>query len=133
MKHLLLDTDTVSYFLKNVPSVVEQMRGHLEDGFILHLSVITCYEVYNGLYYKNAKKKLKDFEAFKRKCIVLPLTLPIANNAANHYANLRKKGKTIQHTDALIAGTALEHDLQLVTNNTKHYQDINELELDNWK
>lgn len=49
-----------------------------------------------------------------------------------HFAKLRKKGKTIQHTDALIAGTAIVNDLKLITNNTKHYEGIDGLDLENW-
>lgn len=39
----------------------------------------------------------------------------------------------IGHNDILIAGTAIENDLILITNNTKHFSLIKGLEIDNWK
>ncbi|WP_037327965.1 type II toxin-antitoxin system VapC family toxin [Runella zeae] len=52
--------------------------------------------------------------------------------AAVIQADLRKKGTVIGHTDTLIAGIAIANDLQLITNNTNHFQRINELSIDNW-
>jgi len=96
------------------------------------MSVITYYEVCNGLYYKDAQRQLERFKDFASYCTILPLTQEIADVAAQIFADLRKAGKTVGHTDILIAGTAIFHNLQLITNNTKHYQDVSNLDLDNW-
>lgn len=54
MKTPLLDTDTISYFLKGNPNVVIRMNEiYLRDG-MLQMSVITYYEIMNGLLFKNA-------------------------------------------------------------------------------
>jgi tRNA(fMet)-specific endonuclease VapC len=45
---------------------------------------------------------------------------------------LRKKGMTVGHNDMMIAGTAIVNNMTLVTNNTKHYEKIDDLEIDNW-
>lgn len=55
-----------------------------------------------------------------------------AGIAAEVYADLRKQGQPIGHTDSLIAGIALVNDLQLVTNNTDHFKRVKGLELQNW-
>jgi tRNA(fMet)-specific endonuclease VapC len=47
-------------------------------------------------------------------------------------ADLRKKGKEIGHADTLIAGTAIVCELQLVTNNTDHFNRIKSLDVTNW-
>jgi tRNA(fMet)-specific endonuclease VapC len=47
-------------------------------------------------------------------------------------ADLKHKGKTIGHTDTLIAGIAIANELQLITNNTKHFQRIPKMETANW-
>ncbi len=132
MKNLLLDTDTLSYFFRDVPSVRNALKNSLEEGYLLNLSVINYYELCNGLYFRDAKKQLKQFQAFTKFCTILPLTEEIADLSAKHFAQLRKQGKTIQHTDALIAGTAISHNLKLITNNIKHYKDIAGLEFENW-
>jgi tRNA(fMet)-specific endonuclease VapC len=47
-------------------------------------------------------------------------------------ADLRKKGLLIEDMDLLIAATAREHDLTLVTNNASHFERIPDLRLENW-
>lgn len=39
---------------------------------------------------------------------------------------------SIGHNDTLIAATAIINDCILITNNTKHFSRIEELEIDNW-
>ena len=56
----------------------------------------------------------------------------MAKNAAAIQADLRKKGNEIGHTDTLIAGMAITSGLQLVTNNTDHFNRIKGLEIANW-
>lgn len=52
--------------------------------------------------------------------------------AADIYADLRRRGALIGDADILIASTALEHGLELVTNNTKHFANVSGLMLKNW-
>ncbi len=47
-------------------------------------------------------------------------------------ASLRKKGKPTGEVDMLIAAVALAHNAIFVTNNTKHFQHIEGLRLENW-
>jgi len=47
-------------------------------------------------------------------------------------ANLEKKGTPIGPYDLLIAGLARSQDLTLVTNNTKEFERIDNLRLENW-
>lgn len=47
-------------------------------------------------------------------------------------AKLEKAGKTIDDMDLLIGSTALSHNLILVTNNIKHLEKIEGLEIENW-
>lgn len=98
----------------------------------ISLSIITYYEILNGLLYKDAKKQLKKFIDFTELNKVLLLTIRAAAQGAEIYADFRKKGQPIGHTDSLIAGIALANNLQLVTNNTEHFKRIKGLGLSNW-
>jgi len=132
MKASLLDTDILSEFLRGNPRVIEKVTEHvIEYGFI-SLSIITYYEILNGLLYKDAKKQLVKFEEFVGLNKVIPLTLPMAKTAATIQAELRKKGREIGHTDTLIAGIAITSELLLITNNTDHFNRIKGLEIANW-
>ena len=52
--------------------------------------------------------------------------------AASIRAKLEKKGTPIGPYDLLIAGVAKSENMVLVTNNTKEFQKIPDLPLENW-
>jgi tRNA(fMet)-specific endonuclease VapC len=124
MKQSMLDTDILSEFLRGNPKVFEKVAEHLKEYGFVSLSIITYYEILNGLLYKDAKRQLLKFEDFIQLNKVIPLTLPMAKTAAVIQSELRKKGTEIGHTDT--------SELQLITNNTNHFKRIKGLEIDNW-
>ncbi len=132
MKPSMLDTDILSEFLRGNPKVIARVNEHLKEYGFVSLSIITYYEILNGLLYKDARKQLAKFEKFVELNKVIPLTLRMAKSAAIIQADLRKKGTEIGHTDTLIAGIALTSELQLVTNNTDHFKRIRGLDIANW-
>ncbi len=132
MTACLLDTDTISFFLKGNLNVARRMEQYFDHFGQLNISVITYYEIKNGLLFRDAHRQMKDFEVFVQDCLVLPITTEIANLAANAFADLRRQNQMIGHTDVLIAATALHHSLTVVTNNQNHFQRIAGLVLENW-
>ncbi len=112
--------------------VIEKVDEYLREYDSINLSIITYYEILNGLLYNDAKKQLKKFTDFTDLNKVLHLTMRAARLSAEIYADLRKKGESIGHTDSLIAGIALANDLQIVTNNTEHFKRVKGLEFTNW-
>ncbi|MBK9733127.1 MAG: type II toxin-antitoxin system VapC family toxin [Chitinophagaceae bacterium] len=132
MKPSMLDTDILSEFLRGNPNVIFRVDEYLKEFGFISLSIITYYEILNGLLYKDARKQLTRFEEFVALNKVVPLTLRMARVAAFIQADLRRKGTEIGHTDILIAGIAISSELQLVTNNTAHFKRIRGLEIANW-
>ena len=132
MKPSILDTDILSEFLRGNTKVIGKVDEYLMEYGFVSLSIITYYEILNGLLYKDARKQLKRFNDFAELNKVIPLTLRPTQIAATIQADLRKKGIEIGHTDTLIAGIAMANDLQLVTNNTDHFKRIKGLEITNW-
>ena len=132
MKPSLVDTDILSEFFRGNLKVVENANQYLQSYDSINLSIITYYEILNGLLYKDAKNQLKKFSDFVDLNKVFSLTIRATRIAAEIYADLRRQGKSIGHTDSLIAGIALANDLQLVTNNTEHFKRIKGLEITNW-
>jgi predicted nucleic acid-binding protein len=132
MNPSMLDTDILSEFLRGNPKVIAKVDAHLKEYGFVSISIITYYEILNGLLYKDARKQLSKFEEFVELNKVIPLTLRMAKKAATIQADLRKKGTEIGHTDTLIAGIAMTSELQLITNNTDHFIRIKGLEIANW-
>jgi len=132
MTPAMLDTDILSEFLRGNQKVLENVERYLDEYDSVNISVITYYEIQNGLLYKDAKKQLAKFEEFVNLNNVIPLTIPMAKKAAEIQAYLRNKGTIIGHTDTLIAGIAMTNNLQLITNNTEHFKRVKGIDLDNW-
>ena len=51
---------------------------------------------------------------------------------ANEKSRLKKEGNPIDDFDLLIGASAIANDLILVTNNTKYFQRLNNIKLENW-
>ena len=70
-------------------------------------------------------------QAFLDAVPIFPLTLAVARRCAGLRERLRAQSKTLKPRalDLIIAATALEHDLTLVTRNRRDYNDISGLRL----
>jgi predicted nucleic acid-binding protein len=132
MKPSMVDMDILSEFFRGNIKVITKVDEYIKEYGQLNISIITYYEMLNGLLYKDAKKQLAKFEVFVSLNKVIPLSIGMAKTAALIQADLRKKGKEIGHTDTLIAGIAIESKLHLVTNNTNHFNRIKGLKITNW-
>ncbi len=95
---------------------------------------IVYYEVTRWLLEKKALKLQADF---MQMCAELPLATTnkaILDQAAVLYIRLRQIGKPIgSDADILIASYCLVNNYTLITNNTRHFERIDGLEIINWK
>ncbi len=132
MKPALIDTDTISLFLRGNSNVRSRFESYLESGEHLNLSIITVYEIVSGLRYRDAKKQLGSFRELAAASKIWPLTETSVEISADLYATLRKKGRLIDDLDLLIAGVALANDFVFVTHNRKHFDRIEPLEVQDW-
>jgi tRNA(fMet)-specific endonuclease VapC len=132
MKQSIIDTDILSEFLRGNEKVIAKLDEYLDEYNFISISIITYYEILNGLLYKDAKKQMERFEEFVSLNKVAPLTISTVKISAKIQADLRKKGTEIGHTDTLIAGIAMASGLQLITNNTNHFKRVKGLKIANW-
>jgi tRNA(fMet)-specific endonuclease VapC len=119
----LIDTDVV----------INALNGRQQDDILLQrlssqelfISLITYGEIYEGIYSsRNPTIDEQIFRRFLRGVDVLPLTKLIMRRFARIRGELRRAGTIIGDTDILIAATALQHNLTLVTHNTHHFQRV---------
>lgn len=132
MKKALLDTNILSYFLRGEVQVVKKFSEYRQLHSYLTFSILTYYEIKSGLLYKDAKKLLQQFEILANESEIFPLDIETANIASVIYTELRQRGLLITPIDLLIAATAIQHECVLITANIKHFQNISNLEYDNW-
>jgi len=99
----------------------------IQDGDIRCLSVLSYMELLQGAKNKQQHEYIKIF-LLDFNFQVLPFTENIGHRAAI-YIEEYALSSGIRAGDAIIAATAVEHDLQLVTGNVKHFKDIKKLRL----
>ena len=132
MKPSLVDTDILSLFFKKHPQVTGYFDNYLAQYGTINFSIITYYEIVSGLKHRDAYNRLSLFFDFAARNTVRPLTEDAVNIAGDLYAELYKNGTPLDDIDILIAGIAVANDLKLITHNTKHFEKIHQLQIDDW-
>jgi toxin FitB len=115
----LVDTNVVSELIRPRPHPgvsrwAEQVRH-------VALSVVTLEELEYGLAWKPKPRISSWLEGFLGSCAILPVTPEIARRAGRLRGALQADGETRMQADMLIAATAQEHGLTLVTRNRKDF------------
>lgn len=108
------------------------MSSAINDNAQICLTSINVYEFLKGLRYKSNKNEERIFDDFLKNVTVLHLDDSSVHTAADIYANLRKRGITVGDADILIASIVVTHGGKLITNNTRHYKNIDNLIIENW-
>jgi tRNA(fMet)-specific endonuclease VapC len=132
MTEKIIDTDILSYFFKGDKKVVSHFEKYLEEFSNINITIITYYEIMSGLHFRNATKKLEDFEKFSMGCKIFNVSKDSAEISAKIYSNLRHEGNPVDDIGLLIAGIAVKNNFTLVTNNDKDFGKIKTLKTVNW-
>jgi tRNA(fMet)-specific endonuclease VapC len=130
--HYLLDTNICIYLIKKRPlAVLERFRQHSPKD--VAISTITLFELQHGIEKSQYRQRSEDaLTKFLLPLNLIKLDRSSAVKAAAIRAQLEKKGIPIGPYDLLIAGLARSLDMILVTNNTKEFERIDGLHLENW-
>ena len=87
------------------------------------LSVITVEELYYGLSWRPNQRIYEWVERFINEyCEVIPVTASISKRAGILRGEFQAAGMTRSQADMLIAATAAEHGLVIVTRNLKDFE-----------
>ena len=128
----MLDTNICIALIKNRPEAIRSRLSRFSPEEV-GISGIVAAELWFGVEHSQKKKQntaaLKDFLEY-----VTLLDWPC--EASNTYGQIRawiqKKGTPIGAMDLLIASHALFLDVVLVTNNTKEFERVPGLKIENW-
>ncbi len=132
MKESLIDTNIISAFMRGNNQVIQKVKRYLIFYNTLAISVISYYEITRGIKALSNVNKLKMFKGFMANCTIEVIDSSIAEKASNIYHDLRNNGQLVEDADILIAATAMDRGLCLVSDNSRHFNRISGLELDNW-
>lgn len=124
----LVDSDWVADYLGGQQAAVELLDGLVPEG--IAVSIITLGEIYEGIYFgRDPRRTEAIFGEFLRMADVVVLNRRIMQRFARLRGELRHTGQLIGDPDILIAASALQHGLIVVTRNRRHFERIAGLQL----
>jgi predicted nucleic acid-binding protein len=135
----LVDTNIPSEFTRQQPDL--RVAGFIRKAGQknLFLSVMTLGEICKGIDLLPASQKrtgLQDWLEFDVRSWfagrILPVTETIAERWGHLAAAAKKQGVTLAVVDGVIAATALEHDLTVVTRNVRDFTGLGVMVLNPW-
>lgn len=120
---LLIDT---SIFIEHLRKQNRQksILYNIVGKYDLYTSTVVEFELYTGA---TDRQKQQDVQTLLAWSTVLPLTSSVAQAAATIYQQLRAGNQLIEMRDILIAATAIDHALPLMTLNIGHFNRIGTL------
>ena len=120
---MLFDTDVLIWFLRGHARAVKVV----DEAMARAVSVVTCMELFQGARNKQEIRIIKDFLA-EFTFQVVPLTENTGHRALVYMEEYGLKAGMCL-ADALIAASAVEYHLTLLTGNHKHYKAVNDLDV----
>ena len=125
-----LDTNIVIAFLNGNQAVATQLKAHLPNVAIS--SLVLAELLYGARASARATENLERLRQFLQIVAVADFDQPSAETYSEIRLALRQKGRPTGETDALIAVVAVANNAILVTHNTKHFEHIQELTMEDW-
>ena len=130
----LFDTDILSNIIKRKPSDVLIDRLQTVPKQSQYTSSINIGEIYYGAYRSIRKDQI--LKAFEESVFPNITVLFFDEQSGKLFgklkAQLEKEGISCSEPDLRIASVALQHNLNLVTGNVKHFENIPGIRLENW-
>jgi tRNA(fMet)-specific endonuclease VapC len=129
----LLDTCVISDFIKGEAGTKARLKQTLPAD--IAISAITVMELRYGLALnpQRAQKIEPTIASFLGSVTILPFSTVEAEQAAQIRAALKSQGQPIGAYDVLIAATALQHNLLMITANQREFERVLSLQTENWR
>ena len=139
MNGYLLDTNVPSEFSRDRPQPRVAAWLKAQPPTTLYLSAVTIGEIRKGLVVLPQARRRTELEAWFHTDLlvwfrnrILPVTDSIADRWGVLEGQCQLKGTPLNTADGMIAATALQHDLTLVTRNIKDFAALGVVLLNPW-
>lgn len=128
MRHL--DTNIVIAFLSGNQAVADQLKSHLSEVAIS--SLVLAELLYGARASARMSENIERLNQFLQIVDLVDFDQASAEAYSRIRLSLRQKGLPAGEMDMLIAAVALANDAVIVTHNTKHFENIEGLALEDW-
>jgi tRNA(fMet)-specific endonuclease VapC len=126
-----LDTNTLIYFFKGLGSVFNQMLT-VAPGEIA-IPAVAIFELEVGIGKSSSpRKRITQLQEFTSLVTIISFGQPEAKCAAGIRIKLERQGLSIGPCDILIAASALANNRTLVTHNTREFERVDGLKIEDW-
>ena len=128
----LLDTNICIFLIKKKnPLLIEKLKKYYNKG--IFISSLTLAELEYGVENSDHKEKNRlSLIEFLTIFEILNFEQKDTQSYGMIKSDLRKSGKMIGAIDALLAAQSISRNLIFITNNTKEFERINNLRIEDW-
>ena len=124
----LVDSDWAIDYMHRREPVVSRVRELAPFG--LGISIVSLGELYEGEFNStNPETEARTLRTFLNGVEIIPLDDAICRIFARERSRLRALGTLIGDMDTLIGATALRYGLTLLTNNRRHFERLEGLNI----
>lgn len=127
---ILLDANTVIYYLKGVETVVARFNATSRHEVAIPSLVV--YEIEYGSRKTGSPRRKAIVSALLGAITHAPFDYEAAQEAARIRVELEARGMAIGPMDLLIAGIAVSRGAVLATSNTREFSRVKHLRLTDW-
>lgn len=118
---VLVDTSALISYLRGDPTgggpEVRYALSHRQ----VYVSAICVFELLAGVRSEAHRAQRNRLISLAR---ILPVDEAIARRAAELFTSLRRRGVTVDNEDLIVAATALEQDIPVLSGNVRHFDHI---------
>lgn len=126
---MVLDTDTISYYLRGSESVKDKFIQHQYE---LASTAINYAELLYGLKKRDNKKYLPKVEMIFNNIKVYDFDKKSAKIFSTLKVDMQKKGIVVADMDLMIVSITLANGEELISNNLKDFEKIEILDVESW-
>ncbi|WP_255494578.1 PIN domain-containing protein [Sulfurovum sp. bin170] len=126
---MVLDTDTISYYLRGSEVVKEKFIQHQRE---LASTTVNYAELVYGLKKRDNKKYLPQVEIIFENIKVYEFDKKSAKMFGILKADMQKRGVVVADMDLMIASITIANGEELISNNIGHFSKIEILDVCSW-
>jgi len=130
----LFDTDVLSNIVKRNPSQTLLQKIQKLPKELQYTGSINIGEIHYGANRSSRKEQI--IEAFEERVFPSVHIVGFDETSGKLFGELKaaleKRGIVCSEPDLRIASIAIQHDFVLITGNTKHFEKISGLSIENW-
>ncbi|MBN1799896.1 MAG: type II toxin-antitoxin system VapC family toxin [Candidatus Lokiarchaeota archaeon] len=123
-----LDSDIIIGFLRGKAEFLKKMK-ELENEALATTTINTFELLYGAKISNKSENNLEELKKLLNHFTIFPFDLKSSHEASSIFADLRKIGHPIGIKDILIAGICRSNNLELITENIKHFKNVKELKI----